>query len=73
MEQIEKSPKIHYPLTKLQCCPTSDGSAAAILCSEQFLEENPSLKAQAVEIKGLALVTDMASTFQKSSMDLVGY
>ena len=28
---------IYEPLTKLQCCPTSDGSAAAILASEQFV------------------------------------
>ncbi len=28
------SPKIHGVLTKLQCCPTSDGSGAAILCDE---------------------------------------
>jgi sterol carrier protein 2 len=32
-----KSQKIHDPLTKLQCCPTSDGSAAAIVASEKFV------------------------------------
>ena len=31
---------IYEPLTKLQCCPTSDGSAAAILASEQFVIDN---------------------------------
>lgn len=25
LEQVLKSPKVHEPLTKLQCCPTSDG------------------------------------------------
>ncbi len=28
LEQIMKSPKVFGPLTKLQCCPTSDGCAA---------------------------------------------
>lgn len=34
VEEIIKSGDIHYPLTKLQCCPTSDGAACAIVCSE---------------------------------------
>jgi len=38
MEQILKSPTIYGPLTKLQCCPTSDGSAAAIIASEKFVK-----------------------------------
>jgi sterol carrier protein 2 len=32
LEEILKSPQIHGVLTKLQCCPTSDGAGAAILC-----------------------------------------
>ena len=40
LDQILKSPKIHFPLTKLQCCPTSDGAAAAILCSKEFVKAN---------------------------------
>lgn len=38
LDEIMKSPKVHFPLTKLQCCPTSDGAAAAILCSEAFVK-----------------------------------
>ena len=33
-----ESKEVHDPLTKLQCCPTSDGSAAAILASEDFVK-----------------------------------
>ena len=40
LEQITNAPVIYEPLTKLQCCPTSDGSAAAILASEQFVIDN---------------------------------
>ncbi len=37
LEDIEKSPMIHYPLTKLQCSPTSDGAGAAIVSDLSFL------------------------------------
>jgi len=61
------------PLTKLQCCPTSDGAGAAILASERFVEQH-GLRARAVEIAGMAMTTDFPSTFEeKSSIKLVGY
>ena len=31
IEQINGAPCIHDPLTKLHCCPTSDGAAAVII------------------------------------------
>merc|ERR550534_3044553 len=38
LEDIQNSRQVFGPLTKLQCCPTSDGGAAAIVCSERFLD-----------------------------------
>ncbi|KAM6482156.1 thiolase-like protein [Trichoderma sp. SZMC 28011] len=73
LEEVLKSPTIHDPLTKLQCCPTSDGGAAAILVSQEFLDQRPHLKAQAVEIAGQCLATDGASVFSRSAIDLMGY
>lgn len=35
-EEIMASPMIADPITVLQCCPQSDGAAAAILCSEEY-------------------------------------
>lgn len=64
---------IHEPLTKLQCCPTSDGAAAAVLVSQSFLDARPELKSQAVLIAGQALATDSPSLFSRSSIDLVGF
>jgi len=64
---------IHEPLTKLQCCPTSDGGAAAILVSQAFLDARPHLKDQAVLIAGQCLATDPPELFNKSSIELVGY
>jgi len=72
LEDILNAPMIHDPLTKLQCCPTSDGGAAAVLASERFVKEH-GLEAQAVEIVGQAMTTDFESTFSGSDMSLVGF
>ncbi|XXG97818.1 hypothetical protein Hte_004132 [Hypoxylon texense] len=73
LDQILKSPMIHEPLTKLQCCPTSDGGAAAVLVSQEFLDARPHLKERAVLIAGQCLATDSPRLFSRSAIDLVGY
>ncbi|KAJ9650682.1 hypothetical protein H2198_010018 [Neophaeococcomyces mojaviensis] len=72
LEQIMGSRTVYDPLTKLQCCPTSDGGAAAVLVSQAFLDARPHLKDQAVLIAGQQLATDAPSLFSSSSIDLVG-
>ena len=73
MDDIKAAKMIHEPLTKLQCSPTSDGSAAAVVASERFVDEH-GLWDQAVEIAGQAMVTDMTSTFDEGScIRIVGY
>jgi len=52
-----KSTQITGVLTKLQCCPTSDGAGAAILCTEAKVKEWK-LEDQAVEILDMELTTD---------------
>jgi sterol carrier protein 2 len=72
LEQILNAPMVYEPLTKLQCCPTSDGAGAAILVSEDFVRTH-NLQAKAVEILGMAMTTDFPSTFdEKSCIKLVG-
>ncbi|MEZ5323244.1 MAG: lipid-transfer protein [Microthrixaceae bacterium] len=63
-EEIRESKMVYEPLsmTRPMCSPTSDGSAAAVVVSERFVDEHD-LGARAVEIVGQALVTDLASTF----------
>ncbi|KAF2740696.1 non-specific lipid-transfer protein [Polyplosphaeria fusca] len=73
LEQIMKAPMIHEPLTKLQCCPTSDGSAAAVLVSQAFLDARPELKSQAILIAGQCLATDSPALFNRSAIELIGY
>jgi acetyl-CoA acyltransferase len=73
IEEILESRSIHEPLTKLQCSPTSDGSAAAIVASERFVAEHE-LWDRAVEVRGQAMVTDNARSFDGSAdcMTIVG-
>jgi acetyl-CoA acyltransferase len=73
IDEIKAAKMIHEPLTKLQCSPTSDGSGAAVIASERFVDEHD-LWERAIEIAGQAMVTDMSSTFdERSSIKIVGY
>ncbi|ORM07402.1 lipid-transfer protein [Prescottella equi] len=72
LEDVLASKPIYGPLTKLQCSPTSDGSGAVIVASEDFVDRH-GLAEQAVEIVGQAMVTDLPSTFEdRSAISLVG-
>ena len=72
LEQVLKSPMVYEPLTKVQCCPTSDGGAAAVLVSQEFLDARPHLREQAVLIAGQSFTTDGPSLYSRSSIDLIG-
>jgi acetyl-CoA acyltransferase len=73
LDEILDAPMIYEPLTRLQCSPTSDGSAAAILASEAFVDEHD-LGAQAVEIVGQAMTTDFESSLStRKAKDVIGY
>jgi acetyl-CoA acetyltransferase len=74
LDQVKESKMIYEPmqLTRLQCSPTSDGSGAAVIASERFVDEH-GLGDQAIEIVGQAMVTDMKSTFEdRSAASIVG-
>ncbi|KAJ5763394.1 Non-specific lipid-transfer protein [Penicillium manginii] len=73
LDQIMKSPMIHEPLTKLQCCPTSDGGAAAVIVSQEFLDARPHLKENAILIAGQTLASDTDQVYNQSSIDLMGF
>lgn len=71
LEEILAAPAIVEPLTKLQCSPTSDGSAAAVLAGEDFVDRH-GLASQAVEIVGQSMVTDRYDSFDGTAAALVG-
>ncbi len=73
LQDILDAPMIYEPLTKLQCSPTSDGSGAAIVCSEEIVRKY-GLQDRAVEIVAQAMVTDTKQTYDAGdSIHLVGY
>ena len=71
-QEVLDSPHMYGPLTRLQCCPPTCGSAAAVLCSEEFARSR-GLRT-GVAIRAQALTTDTPSTFEGADMmRVVGY
>ena len=70
IEEVFASRLIYDPLTILQCCPTSDGAAAAVVVSEDYLKKhaNPN----AVEIVGMQMTTDKMDDFSRGAIGMVG-
>ncbi|MFF1630785.1 lipid-transfer protein [Streptomyces sp. NPDC058272] len=72
VDEILAARVVHRPLTKLQCSPTSDGAAAAVVVSERFVERHE-LADKAVEIVAQAMTTDTEESFASGScLDVVG-
>ncbi|MEU0034616.1 MULTISPECIES: lipid-transfer protein [unclassified Streptomyces] len=72
VDEVLAARVVHRPLTKLQCSPTSDGAAAAVVVSERFAEER-GLGGRAVEIVAQAMTTDTEESFASGScIDVVG-
>ncbi|MHA2008031.1 MAG: thiolase family protein [Promethearchaeota archaeon] len=63
IEQVMEDYIVAYPLTRAMCAPTGDGSAAAILCSEQFLKDNPSLRERAILVRASILQSGARQSF----------
>lgn len=72
LEEILDSPMVDPPLTRLQCSPTSDGAAAAVLVSANAVEDLD-LAEQAIRLAGQAMATDTCSSFARGdAIDIVG-
>ncbi|KAJ3077479.1 sterol carrier protein 2 [Quaeritorhiza haematococci] len=75
-DQIKGSRPIYGPLTLLQCSPTSDGAACAIVASESFIRKH-GLENQAIEIVAQVMATDSTAAFAiggkpKSAIEITG-
>lgn len=55
VEQVMNDYEVAYPLTRAMCAPIGDGAAAAIICSESFLNEHEVLKERVVRIRASIL------------------
>lgn len=71
LEQVEQSPKVFGPLTKLQCCPTSDGAGCSIVASEAFVAKH-NLWDQAVEIVSQVMATDSPRMLSTDAIEWAG-
>jgi acetyl-CoA acyltransferase len=59
LEQIMADEMIAYPNTKLMCCPTGDGAAAAVLTSGERLASMPAeVRRRAVKVSASVLTSD---------------
>jgi acetyl-CoA acyltransferase len=70
LEEVLASRMIYDPLTLLQCCPTSDGAGAAILCSAEYAAKHGHTRP--VKIVGQAMTTDFVEDFAEGAMGLIG-
>jgi acetyl-CoA acetyltransferase len=70
LEEVLASRLVYEPLTILQCCPTSDGAGAAILCSEEFAKKHG--LSNPVKIVGQAMATDKMEDFAMGSLGWIG-
>jgi len=70
LEEVLASRMVYDPLTILQCCPTSDGAGAAVLCSEEFANKRGISKP--VKIVAQAMQTDHLEDFAMGSLGWIG-
>ena len=70
LDEVLASRMVYDPLTILQCCPTSDGAGAAVLCSEDVARalghERP------VKIVAQAMATDRLEDFAMGALGMIG-
>ena len=70
LEEVLASRAVYDPLTLLQCCPTSDGAGAAILCSGEYAAKHG--HTSPVKIIGQAMTTDLVAEFSDGAMGMIG-
>lgn len=71
-QEVQNARKITRELTLPMCSPTSDGGAAAVIASEDFVRAH-GLEDRAVEVAGFGVATDSAHLYDdKSRIQLAG-
>ncbi len=69
-EQVLKAPLIAYPFGLFDCCPTTDGAAAAIICSTETAR---SLGKTLILVKGMGLAVRTGKPFLDPTCDYLGF
>lgn len=70
LEQVLNAPIIAWPLGLFDCCPTTDGAAAAIICRADLAR---SFRADPIYIKGIGLSVDAMLPFTRPGFDYLGF
>lgn len=72
VEQVLADRPVTWPLTRAMCAPIGDGAAAAILCSQAWLDRAPAaVQARAVRIAGTALTSGKYRGLDEPSLSQV--
>lgn len=76
IEQVLEDYEVAYPLTRSMCAPVGDGAAAAILCSEKFLEQHPNTRAALIRASvlrsGSWKIDDISSRAATAAYEMAG-
>ncbi|KDN47132.1 putative sterol carrier protein [Tilletiaria anomala UBC 951] len=71
-QDVAKARKVTREVTLPMCSPTSDGGAAAIICSDAFVRRH-NLQDRAIELAGLGIATDSVRLYEdRSRIELAG-
>lgn len=69
-ETVLKAPLIYSPLGLFDCCPTTDGAAAAVLCRADRAKE---FRPDPVYVKGVGLAVMSGQPYYKPTFDYVSF
>lgn len=72
LEKVLMSRMISDPITVAQCSPTTDGAAAVVVCSDQYLKKKGTAS-RAIRLLASGLVSDTDElAFNRYSLEMVG-
>ena len=69
-DTVLKAPMIYSPLGLFDCCPTTDGAAAAVLCRADRATE---FRSDPIYVKGVGLAVMSGQPYYKPTFDYVGF
>ncbi len=69
-EQVLKAPLIAYPFGLYDCCPTTDGAAAAIICRADMARN---FRPELITVKGIGLAVSSGKPFLDPTCDYLGF
>jgi acetyl-CoA C-acetyltransferase len=69
-DQVLKAPLICSPLGLFDCCPTTDGAAAAIVCSKELAKQ---FRADPIWVKGIGLAVTSGEPYMKPGFAYTGF